>query len=483
MMDIGVPAQPHYGYLCPLPVPGRVSLSPAGLGGLGAPPVSPLRPPRGSQCPLSGHLGGLSVPSQAILGVSVSPLRPPRGSQCPLSGHFRGLSVPSQATSGVSVSPLRPFRESRGLSAPPVSPVRPLQGSQCPLSGHFRGLSVPSQAISGVSVSPLRPPQGSQCPLSGHFRGLSVPSQATSGISVSPLRPPQALSVPSQATSGVSVSPLRPFRGSQCPLSGHLGGLSVPSQATSGVSVSPLRPPRGVSVSPLRPPRGSQCPLSGHLAGPAAPPVSPLCPALRATPVRSGGTLKTLAEADSESLQATWWRGDPRSLPLRSADILPLLELAARYRRSPAHPATLPRELPCSPLCLRLLLPFTNATGDLWVLLATGDTPRLPVVACGTSRSELRAGLLRPLLRLLRERLAWEPQPAALGLLGLQHRPGGSGDTDGICFNVLLSVAPAAGRERPPEPRHPALRWWPVREEAMRERVLQRLRGTVPVRS
>nr|XP_041576439.1 8-oxo-dGDP phosphatase NUDT18 [Taeniopygia guttata] len=197
----------------------------------------------------------------------------------------------------------------------------------------------------------------------------------------------------------------------------------------------------------------------------------------------TGGTLKTLAEADSESLQATWWRGDPRSLPLRSADILPLLELAARYRRSPAHPATLPRELPCSPLCLRLLLPFTNATGDLWVLLATGDTPRLPVVACGTSRSELRAGLLRPLLRLLRERLAWEPQPAALGLLGLQHRPGGSGDTDGICFNVLLSVAPAAGRERPPEPRHPALRWWPVREEAMRERVLQRLRGTVPVRS
>ncbi|KAM3659281.1 8-oxo-dGDP phosphatase NUDT18 [Ammospiza nelsoni] len=196
----------------------------------------------------------------------------------------------------------------------------------------------------------------------------------------------------------------------------------------------------------------------------------------------TGGTLKTLQDADSESLQATWWRGDPRSLPLRSADILPVLELAARYRRSPAHPPTLPRELPCSPLCLRLLLPFSNASGELWLLLAAAATPQLPVVACGTSPAELRAGLRPPLLRLLRERLGWEAQPAALGLLGLQHSPGDAGDTDGICFNVLLSVAPGGQRERPPEPRDPALRWWPVREE-LRGRVLQRMRASVPVRS
>ncbi|KAM7028691.1 LOW QUALITY PROTEIN: 8-oxo-dGDP phosphatase NUDT18-like [Acridotheres tristis] len=195
------------------------------------------------------------------------------------------------------------------------------------------------------------------------------------------------------------------------------------------------------------------------------------------------GTLKTLEEADAESLQATWWPGDPRSLPLRSLDILPVLELATRYRQSPAHPPTLPRELPCSPLCLRLLLPFSNAAGDLWLLLATAGTPHLPVVACGTSRSELRAGLRSPLLRLLRDRLAWEPQPGALGLLGLQHRPGGLGDNDGICFNVVLSIPPGSQRDEPPEPRDPALRWWPVREERLRGRVLQRIRATVPVRS
>lgn len=198
----------------------------------------------------------------------------------------------------------------------------------------------------------------------------------------------------------------------------------------------------------------------------------------------TGGTLKTLEEADAESLQATWWPGDPRSLPLRSLDILPVLELAARYRRSPAHPPTLPRELPCSPLCLRLLLPFTNAAGRLWLLLATSGTLHLPLVALGTSPSELRSGLRPPLLRLLRDCLAWEPQPApALGLLGLQHGPGPSGDTDGVCFNVVLSIPAGSQREEPPEPRGPALRWWPVREERLRGRILRRLSAAVPVRS
>ncbi|NXW70021.1 NUD18 phosphatase, partial [Hirundo rustica] len=199
----------------------------------------------------------------------------------------------------------------------------------------------------------------------------------------------------------------------------------------------------------------------------------------------TGGTLKTLEAADAESLQATWWPGDPRSLPLRSPDILPVLDLAARYRRSPAHPPTLPRELPCSALCLRLLLPFANAAGRLWLLLATSGTPHLPVVACDASPSpsRLRSGLRPPVLRLLRELLAWEAQPEALGLLGLQHRAGRCGDTDGICFNVVLSVPAGSQRDEPPEPRHPALRWWPVRDEGLRGRILQRLSAAVPVRS
>ncbi|NWR93361.1 NUD18 phosphatase, partial [Furnarius figulus] len=192
----------------------------------------------------------------------------------------------------------------------------------------------------------------------------------------------------------------------------------------------------------------------------------------------SGGTLKTLEEADAESLQATWWSGDPRELPLRSLDILPLLDLATHYRQSPPHPPTLPRELPCAPLCLRLLLPFTNAAGDLWVLLGTTGTPHLPVVTCGTSPPEMRGGLCLPVLWLLRDCLPWDTQPRVLGLLGLQHRAGGPGGADGICFNVALSTPLSTHGDVPPELRDPALRWWHVEEEGLRGRILQRLQGT-----
>ncbi|NWS78649.1 NUD18 phosphatase, partial [Crotophaga sulcirostris] len=198
----------------------------------------------------------------------------------------------------------------------------------------------------------------------------------------------------------------------------------------------------------------------------------------------TGGTLKTLEEADAESLQATWWAGDPCSLPLRALDILPLLELAARYRRSPPHPATLPQELPCASVCLRLLVAFATDAGDLWVLLATAGTPHLPVVACGTCPPEHAGGLRLPVLRLLRQCLQGDPCPGPLGLLGLQHRAGGSGGADGVCFNVVLSIPGSTGGA-PPEPRGTAWRWWRVEEESVRGRILQRLQGaaTVPIRS
>ncbi|NWU59981.1 NUD18 phosphatase, partial [Dromas ardeola] len=189
----------------------------------------------------------------------------------------------------------------------------------------------------------------------------------------------------------------------------------------------------------------------------------------------TGGTLKTLEEADAESLQATWWPGDPCALPLRALDILPLLDLAARYRRSPPHPPTLPQELPCALLCLRLLLAFANDAGDLWVLLGTAGTPHLPVVACGMSPAELRGGLRLPVLRLLRDCLPSDPHPGPLGLLGLQHQAGGAGGGDGVCFNVLLSIPPSSPRAAPPEPHSPAFRWWRVEEESLRGRILQRL--------
>ncbi|XP_030319907.1 8-oxo-dGDP phosphatase NUDT18-like [Calypte anna] len=198
----------------------------------------------------------------------------------------------------------------------------------------------------------------------------------------------------------------------------------------------------------------------------------------------TGGTLKTLEEADTESLQATWWAGDPQALPLRALDILPLLALATRYHRSPPHPPTLPQDLPSAPLCLRVLVVFTNATGDLWVLLGTAGTPHLPVVVCGTSPAELRGGLCLPVLRLLRDCLPpQDPRPGPPGLLGLQHRAGGPGGGDGVCFNVVLSIPPGSPGAVPPQPQGPKFSWWKVEEEGLRGRILHRLRTTVPIRS
>ncbi|XP_067168651.1 8-oxo-dGDP phosphatase NUDT18 [Apteryx mantelli] len=200
----------------------------------------------------------------------------------------------------------------------------------------------------------------------------------------------------------------------------------------------------------------------------------------------TGGTLKTLQDADAESLQATWWAGEPSALPLRAPDILPLLDLAARYRRSPSHPATLPQELPCALICLRLLVAFASDAGDLWVLLSTAGTPHLPVTACGTAASELHGGLRAPVLRLLRDCLPpAPPSPAALGLLGLQHRAGGANGADGVCFNVLLSVPAGGPGAGPPELHGPAFRWWRVEEEGLKGRIVQRLRAAavVPVYS
>lgn len=201
----------------------------------------------------------------------------------------------------------------------------------------------------------------------------------------------------------------------------------------------------------------------------------------------TGGTLKTLEDADAESLQAKWWGGPLDPLPLRAPDILPLLDLASRYRRSPPHPPTLPQELPCAHLCLRLLVAFTPCPpGHLWVLLNISGPPRLPVVACGTHPTQIRRGLRLPVLGFLGGCLPPDPQIGPMGLLGLQHRAGGPGGADGVCLNVLVSLQPrGAGEGPPPELCHPAFRWWRVEEEGLRGRILQRLRegGTVPIRS
>uniref|UniRef100_A0A8C3KFZ2 Uncharacterized protein n=1 Tax=Calidris pygmaea TaxID=425635 RepID=A0A8C3KFZ2_9CHAR len=319
--------------------------------------------------------------------------------------------------------------------------------------------------------------------MTGHWPPL--PAQCR-GVLLSPAHPMVGIGVP-----------CKPDDGLWHPQPALCQGVIVPCKPCSRESVSPASTITlcwGLG-GPTSPMTGHWPPLPAQCRGPAVPcpppcqgVIVPCHPRAGTSPsLPTGGTLKTLEEADAESLQATWWPGDPCALPLRALDILPLLDLAARYRRNPPHPPTLPQELPCPLLCLRLLVAFANAAGDLWVLVATAGPPRLPLVACGTSPAELRGGLRRPVLRLLRDCLPPDPHPGPLGLLGLQHQAGGPGGADGVCFNVLLSIPPASspGAGPPPEPHSPALRWWRVEGETLRGRILQRLRAaaTVPIRS
>lgn len=198
--------------------------------------------------------------------------------------------------------------------------------------------------------------------------------------------------------------------------------------------------------------------------------------------------MKTPQDADTESLQARWWDRESPALPLRARDILPLIDLAVGYRDSPSHPTTLPEEMPCALICQRLLATFTNDAGDLWVLLSAVRAPHLPVSARAISPSKIQNSIQASASRLLKE-CCLLPQVTvrAHGILGLQHLGKNAGKSDGVCFNVLLTVTQGgqSTREKPPELPGESFQWWKVEESNLRSRILQRLSSSsvVPIHS
>ncbi|XP_012594710.1 8-oxo-dGDP phosphatase NUDT18 isoform X1 [Microcebus murinus] len=197
----------------------------------------------------------------------------------------------------------------------------------------------------------------------------------------------------------------------------------------------------------------------------------------------TGGILKTPKEADAESLQAAWYPRASLPTPLRAQDILHLIELAAQYRHRARHPFILPQELPCSVVCQRLVATFTSVQ-TVWVLVGTVGMPHLPVTACGLTPMEQRGGIKMAVLRLLQECLTLHHLAVETkGLLGLQHL--GRDRTDGICLNVLVTVAfrnPGI-QDEPPKVRGENFSWWKVVEEDLQSQLLQRLQesSVVPV--
>lgn len=155
-----------------------------------------------------------------------------------------------------------------------------------------------------------------------------------------------------------------------------------------------------------------------------------------------GGTLKTPASADKESLQALWV-SDLAELSLRCKDIVPLIERAREYRNrgtSPWHKPVLVSVLPHKHLLLRLVVVIRKrANNRVHVLVSEKSEPHLPVCAINPARS-VYTTLKRYMQEVFTEDL---PPHKPHGLLSMEHSGVPSHENDGLCLTLLVSVRSA----------------------------------------
>ncbi|XP_057211887.1 8-oxo-dGDP phosphatase NUDT18 [Triplophysa rosa] len=211
----------------------------------------------------------------------------------------------------------------------------------------------------------------------------------------------------------------------------------------------------------------------------------------------TGGSLKTTAEADGESLQAQWWNRES-PLPLRGRDILSLIAAGLKYKKNPWFQALKPVDIPCQVICQRPLLTFVTSSGDsseedrLWLLLSNSkgedasSNPHLPVKI-----SNKRCTVTWAVLRLVKECMSSSYSRLNVtmcGILGLQHNGRVLGKTDGICFNTLVFLEYSEGGPEtggPPPLDGDCYRWHEVTNQRLRAKMLQRIKegSVLPVHS
>ncbi|XP_054467547.1 8-oxo-dGDP phosphatase NUDT18 [Anoplopoma fimbria] len=209
----------------------------------------------------------------------------------------------------------------------------------------------------------------------------------------------------------------------------------------------------------------------------------------------TGGSLKSLSAADQESLQASWW--DRRSvLPLRGRDILPLIDCGLKYRQGPWHPVTLPVDLSCRHVVQRLVLVFTNAEDQIWVLLIKVPVLHLPTAAAVKTHAVTWAANM-----VVQEAMPssyYDHDVNTLGVFSLQHNGRQHGKTDGVCFNTLVALVPDHVQRNedgekvertetglPPPVENPRYVWHQVQKQTLREKLLEKTKNTsiLPVHS
>jgi len=152
-----------------------------------------------------------------------------------------------------------------------------------------------------------------------------------------------------------------------------------------------------------------------------------------------GGVLKTTAEADSESFQAKWVR-DVSSLPLRAKDILPLIERGLEYhtrKQDPWHSNILPALIGYNKLYLRLLICIRKKSNNrVNILVSEKSHEHLPLCEIHPQKS-----LHNTLKKYMNEIFGAElPPHRPNGILSVEYNGIPSGQHDGLCLNLLVSV-------------------------------------------
>ncbi|XP_033828702.1 8-oxo-dGDP phosphatase NUDT18 [Periophthalmus magnuspinnatus] len=202
----------------------------------------------------------------------------------------------------------------------------------------------------------------------------------------------------------------------------------------------------------------------------------------------TGGHLKTLSGADQESLQACWWDRHS-SLSLRGRDILRLIDSGLKYRGDPGYPPIRPIDLSCQHVVQRLVLLYTNAKDQVWVLVFRVPFAHLPVVAA--IRTHAVTWGANMVVQDAVPSSYYDHDVSTVGVMSLQHSGRENGHSDGICLNTLVRLIPEppqrdedglklppANTERPPQIENPRYIWHEIQSIELKDKLLLKIKNT-----
>lgn len=155
-----------------------------------------------------------------------------------------------------------------------------------------------------------------------------------------------------------------------------------------------------------------------------------------------------------------------------------LIDAGVRYRQKPWFPVSHPVNLPCSVVCQRLLL-VLSCRKRLWLLVAKNTSSSETHVSLPVTVSERGYSIQRAVHRLIQE-CTQTASPVLCGILGVQHHAGVLGQSDGICFNTLMTLKPKEeGAEfgSPPLMDSENYMWCEVTNQSLKSKILKRIEG------